>query len=407
MTIDVYLAWLVILALLVSFAIALIPPKPNKSKFMMRKDESWMGRYRDHKRRTTIHTIVNRLAGEAQPVKAALSFIQREEFPDVSFYQGLIDWARMRTKARKVIIRAGQNLWVDIRFVANYIGARLFGFQRGIYWFFDGRASPGAQAALLVGLIRDDKPELGVWIDWERNYGGAHEGLRNVVAMMQEVERLLPGVEVGLYSGYWFFRENSNPIWNAAQYAYLAKKKLWLAFYALLEKVLIPVPWLKMTYWQKGTPAVGKDYGTETEEIDMNEVMDGDPIPPQPEPEEPDMTLYGTVITTTTLAIRSGPGTNYEKVGDLMPGDKIEASEILGGWWKLTKITRGMTSPIINLGYSYANSGLYIRTDAPPTPPAPVPAGEIRLKEFTLTIVIDGQEYRKTLTVDVPLDAVG
>lgn len=249
-----------------------------------RRNESWMGRHlRDYQPRTNINTLLHSFTSRA--VALSLIAVLREIFADVSFYQGRIDWAKMRLKARKVIIRAGQNIWVDITFKTNYLAAKLFGFLRGVYWFYDGRASPGEQAKTLTDLLKAyGLPELGVWIDWERNYKGSHEGLKNVVAMMQEVERILPGVEIGLYTGYYFYIENSNPITNFFQYAYLARKKLWLAWYGELASVLIPSIWKGvMTYWQRGTPAWGKEWGVETIEIDINEDMTSE-IQPNPEP---------------------------------------------------------------------------------------------------------------------------
>jgi lysozyme len=123
--------------------------------------------------------------------------------------------------------------------------------------------------------------------------------------------------------------------------------------------------------------------------------------PPQPEPEEPTMTLYGTVIQGTQalpLNIRNGPGTSYDDIGNLYVGDKVEASDNLGGWWKLTKITRAAGGSILatqSLGYAFANSGLYIRTDAPPvTPPAPVPAGTVVVSlAQTIRATINGVNY--------------
>ena len=42
---------------------------------------------------------------------------------------------------------------------------------------------------------------------------------------------------------------------------------------------------------------------------------------------ESEQTGTGKVISTTVLNIRSGPGTNYSRVGQLTPGTKIEITE--------------------------------------------------------------------------------
>jgi GH25 family lysozyme M1 (1,4-beta-N-acetylmuramidase) len=216
---------------------------------------------------------VNRLINEmltrqvyAFPASAVIT--QDKKVPDVSFYQKLIDFLFMRKRTDAVIIRAGQNLWIDEQFIRSYTEARHKGMLRGVYWFYDDRVSPGAQAAIIASLIQHDLPEMEIWMDWERSYGGGFTGLRNVVACMQEIERLLPGVRVGMYTGYFWFLENSNAIRNAAQYAYLKNKPLWLAWYAAASMVKIPAPWSLLSLWQYGTPA--EDYGQVSQEIDMN-----------------------------------------------------------------------------------------------------------------------------------------
>lgn len=267
--------------------------------------------------------------------------------------------------------------------------------MRGTYFFYDGRASPGRQAALLVSLIREDPPELGVWIDWEHNYGGAWEGLRNVVAMMQEVERLLPGVEVGLYTGYYFFRENSNPILHRSQYAYLATKKLWLAFYALLTAVRIPAPWLHMTYWQKGTPAVGRAWGCESEEIDMNEDMDGDPDPtPIPPIEEPMVTTQYRFTYSPLTTERTSPSVTATATGTTyVPGDVVNVVEIVtiaaNKWFELDN---GRFAAYIYNGTTRAEL-------VPVTPPAPVPGDSIFMdvtEKVSYRLTIGGKPYAAT-----------
>ena len=76
--------------------------------------------------------------------------IQQVEFPDVSFWQGVIDWRKMGSA---VIIRAGQNVWVDTKFETNRTEAVARGMAWGVYWFYDDRVSPGAQADTLARLF--------------------------------------------------------------------------------------------------------------------------------------------------------------------------------------------------------------------------------------------------------------
>lgn len=374
--------------------------KPKRLKYsQMRREEAWMGRYHaPSPPRTTIHTLVNKVFAKPTVWTLPHSVMGQEDYSDISFYQGDIDWQRMRTKASKVIIRAGQNLWTDIKFVWNWIEARKKGFARSTYWFYDGRISPGTQAAKWVSLVKDDRPELDMVLDWERSYNGAYEGLRNVVAMMQEVERLLPGYEVTLYTNYYFFTENSNPIYNAAQYAYLAKRKLYIAFYGAVEKILIPKPWTKPYRWQWGTPVWGLEWGVESKEIDMNKDMesDGDPTPlPDPEPIGETMQykfIVGTNERTDPVVTNNLTGRFYA-VGEVV--EVVSISGVIGSdrWMKLDN---GNYAALVYNGTTRAE----LVTPLPP-------ADEIRLRlSIPITATINGRDYVKTIEIDTVLDAV-
>lgn len=296
---------------------------------------------------------INTLIHSFYPPRYAFPFqqiniIAQKRIPDVSFYQKAIDWDKFRTNTDAVIIRAGQGAGVDDYFFINYTAAHKRGMLRGVYWFYDGRISPGAQADLLVSLLRDQEPETDIWIDWERSYSGGFEGLPNVVAMLQRVELLLPGAKVGMYTGYYWFVGNSNPITHASQYTYLKTRPLWLAWYTSdMAIVKIPNPWSALQLWQFGTPAQGVQYGVATQEIDMSYfngteadfyAQYGTATPP---PTGETMTLYGRNKTTLTN-IRNGPAGTYTDIGDLLLGDLVEADkkDPTGVWWHLTKITR-------------------------------------------------------------------
>jgi GH25 family lysozyme M1 (1,4-beta-N-acetylmuramidase) len=234
-----------------------------------------MGQYvRKYRPKTlSYHRAVNDIFGspsrQAFPPGAVV--VQQKKIPDVSFWQEFILFSLMRLQTDALIIRAGQNTWVDTQFKRNWSEAKRFGIKRGAYYFYDDRVSPGKQAEIFISLLKDDLPELEIWCDWENSYGGAFGSLRDVVAFMEAVERALPTVKIGLYTGYWFFREHSNAITHASQYNYLKRRPLFLAWYTNNPaNVLIPAPWSELFLWQFGTPAVGHDYGVGTKEIDMS-----------------------------------------------------------------------------------------------------------------------------------------
>lgn len=356
------------------------------------------------------HGFVNDLVGPA-PVRAfpqGAIVVQQKQIPDVSFWQGLINYELMSLQTDALIIRAGQNKWADTQFRRNWLQARIHNILRGSYWFYDDRVSPGEQAKIWADLLRDDPPEMEIWCDWENSYGGQFGGLRNVVAFMERVEELLPGIDIGLYTGYWWFREHSNVVTNASQYNYLKRKKLFLAWYTLIaSQVLIPAPWSEIFLWQFGTPAVGREYGVETEELDMSYInmtevefklkYTGVVVPP-PVGEEPMPTTprYEAINLGDNMALRNAPHTDNVAIerfpaGTRWEGDAIfEATEIrrdsrgniiqfVGDTWLRVIRVNGDPSwigyvAIIHKGEKYCDLEDRNPTVPTPTPPAGLPS---------------------------------
>jgi GH25 family lysozyme M1 (1,4-beta-N-acetylmuramidase) len=234
---------------------------------MIHFDDARAGEFLQTKPSLSVHSVLNYLVTKPVTFHPSAIITRAVQFPDVSFYQGNIDYSVMCMQTEAIIIRAGQGIWKDEKFERNYQEARKCNKKIGVYWFYDGRYSPQQQVETLLPLLIGKKLEMEVYMDWEKNYGGAHEGLRNVVALMELIETA--GYKVGFYTGYYFFRSNSNAVTHASQYNYLKTKPLWLGWYTSNPAdVLIPAPWSELTHWQFGTPAV--DWGQETKEIDMN-----------------------------------------------------------------------------------------------------------------------------------------
>lgn len=234
---------------------------------MIRFDDARMGEFLQTRPSLNANTLINYLANRQITFHPSALITRVVQFPDVSFWQGEIDYSIMCMETQAIILRAGQGIWPDIKFERNYLEARKCSKKIGVYWFFDGRYSPQDQAKTLLGILKGKTLEMEVYVDWEHNYGGAHEGLGNVVALMELIEKA--GWKVGLYTGYYFFTSNSNLITNASHYNYLKLKPLWLAWYTNNpEDVKIPSPWTSLTHWQFGTPVI--DWGQESKEIDMN-----------------------------------------------------------------------------------------------------------------------------------------
>jgi len=180
---------------------------------------------------------------------------------DVSFYEsdsgGKIDFVRMKSAGMKfVIIRVGQNLWVDPSFSANWIDSKLAGFPRGSYWFYDSRIKPEEQASLWVKTMGNDFGELPLFADYEESYNGKYKGGENFKLFLEEIKRLLPNKEIIIYTGFWYFKDNV----PTSLHPYFSQYKLWTANYGS-SKPSIPPPFTDWEFWQYSEDGVGKDYG--------------------------------------------------------------------------------------------------------------------------------------------------
>ena len=197
--------------------------------------------------------------------------LEAEQFADVSFYQPGMHWDIYKQHARAAIIRIGQGLWMDTEFGINYSGAKAQGIGLGGYWFFDDRYSPQQQAAIIIQALQGKTFELELFVDWEVSYGGPYAALPQAVKLMQLLESAGLHVKaIGMYTGYYYFREHTNATTQAVEFRYLALHPLWLAWYATASMVQVPAPWLNWTHWQFGTPVMDWGQANGPTQLDMN-----------------------------------------------------------------------------------------------------------------------------------------
>lgn len=312
-----------------------------------------------------------------RPIENIFSLISppdAEEFSDVSFYQEDIDWDEYRKHARAAILRIGQGAWKDTKFERNYSEGKRVGCLLGGYWFYDGRTSPQQQAQIIIAAMQDKTFELELYVDWERSYSGGHEGLKNVVALMQLLDAAgLKVKDIGIYTGYYWFVENSNTLKNASQYLYLKTRPLYLAWYAAASMVKIPAPWADYTLWQYGTPVV--NWGQKTKEIDMNKsrytriefekryINGGDTLPPVEPPPTGGSTMYRGKTSEPAKVWSVIGGT---QVTTIPTNTTVEGDAPSGGYARITSPTQyaGYTKTMWLTGY--------IQVITPPPPPPPV-----------------------------------
>lgn len=198
--------------------------------------------------------------------------------PDVSFYQddnstplGINFETMKRAGAVGIIIRAGQNSWVDPDFATNWRAAKQAGLPRGSYFFYDSRSDPVSQAVLWKNTINGDLPELGLWMDFEESYGGPYKGERYWKVFAQSVAAEFPTVQVqGVYTAEWYWNQ-----WEIHDPEYWSRFPLWVAQYETVQTlVVLPYPWRsrnkQAVFWQYTYKGDGPKYGVESYGIDLN-----------------------------------------------------------------------------------------------------------------------------------------
>lgn len=197
---------------------------------------------------------------------------------DVSFWQDdpttpvNIDFAKMAKGLDFVIIRAGQNTWVDKSFAISWVDAKASGIPRSSYWFYDSRTEPERQAEKYISILDGDLGELPLVADYEDNYGGPYGTPDHLYRFIERLKMLAPGKEIMIYTGYYYWIErfaSYKPADRLAKLNYFAQYPLWIAWYNTLAPK-IPEPWTSWTFWQYTSSGNGTMYGVESKEIDLN-----------------------------------------------------------------------------------------------------------------------------------------
>jgi len=251
--------------------------------------------------------------------------------------------------AEYTIFKAGQADWVDYRF-NDYVRDSNGILPRGAYWYYDNFYKPAKQAEVFSNAVRNANLELPIWCDYESRIEGPYGSWKHVLTFMTEVERLLPEVRIGIYTGYYYWLERV----PEEAFNYFKDYPLWLAWYTENEEdVWIPQPWSDidgvnqdMTLWQFTSHGDGTKFGVNTLNIDLNnyygtsaewnEFTSGfydEVVPPIDPPVKvfTGKTLYG-------LNARTSPEVNdVTSVGGIWQGHELSGEALRDGddiWFK-------------------------------------------------------------------------
>lgn len=353
--------------------------------------------------------------------------------PDISFYQndvttpGGVNFDVMnQAGAAGVIIRAGQNLWVDEDFAQNWLLAKNNHLARGSYWFYDSRVDPKRQAELWISTLGDDQGELPLFADFEDRYDGDYFGWQHWYNFLEAVKALAPLKEIFIYTGYYYWLEEMQRASKESQ-AYFKQYPLWIAAYNT-EAPKIPPPFDDWTFWQYTDNGDGTLYGVESKNIDLS-YFNGtveefitrfnlsteppiDPIPPTGE--IPVNELIVTVIWPQGASVKNNPNTGGTAPHVYKQHETFYASEIVPDNTDPTN-TRKQWAHISQGTYagkyvavSYPSSGpsdircTYEPVVPPPTTPnIPIKVTAETLADGSISVVVITEDENSPVSVKV------
>lgn len=196
---------------------------------------------------------------------------------DISYYQGDVDFAKMKKAGIKaVIIRAGYGITIDKNFVSYINGAIKAGIAIGVYWFIyasdSARCKLNATKCLEVIAPYRDYITCGIWCDWEYDsdrYAGTLTSVERsclVDTFNEEISKA--GYEAGIYSNQDYIVSGKFQSWLVSKYP------LWFARYSgtignCAEKGKGGIPYM----WQYSSSGSGKTYGVSSKALDMDKVF--------------------------------------------------------------------------------------------------------------------------------------
>ncbi|MEP6864138.1 MAG: GH25 family lysozyme [Deltaproteobacteria bacterium] len=165
---------------------------------------------------------------------------------DVSYYQGTIDWAKVKADGvQYAIIRVSDGLNTpDTKFDSYWAGSRAAGVLHGAYQFFEPSQDPIAQADMLLAKIGTLKPDdLPPTIDVEATGGLTPSQVAAKVKQWVAHVKAAVGRDPIVYTGMYFWRDNVGG-------ANVLPSPLFHAQYTSAACPDIAAPWTTWHFWQ-------------------------------------------------------------------------------------------------------------------------------------------------------------
>jgi lysozyme len=248
---------------------------------------------------------------------------------DVSRWQGRMDWTKVAAAGYQfAMIRASiGDDYPDPRFQENWHGAQNAGLLVSAYHVIAPRAAPEQQIAYFFEVLGGRRADLPLVLDVERQDKTSPEAItRCVQACLADVECRDERKPI-IYTARWFWDRNVLPAPEWRSY------DLWVASYT--STPILPRDWKSWRFWQYSESGAVPGSGSRATDLNWfagsyEELVEYGGNAGKEEAEEPDPEKPWRIRVLDKVNVRTGPGTSFEDVGDLYPGDIIEVRALAG-----------------------------------------------------------------------------
>lgn len=278
------------------------------------------------------------------------AFIEEVVGCDVSKWQGNIDWVLAKDRGLKfAFIRAGYgNSYIDEKLANNRTNC---GLPFSLYWYAVPSGSAISHATTFARVWKEGGGVLYPVIDLEETGGLTKIALEAwLKSMIAEFKNLTGVSKLMVYSSANFLNTYL-PI-SVWMYSFPLFQAAWTAN----VNPPLPTAWRNRRFHQYSATGDGKYYGMQSTYLDMNRysgtwekfveefginavVPSASPSPSAVIPCENVLRMRVKETSAPFVNVRTGPGTQYQDVGDLVPGNEFEIDTIAGtdAWGRISE----------------------------------------------------------------------
>ena len=249
---------------------------------------------------------------------------------DVSRYQGTINWGSVKAdpfKPEFAAIRATVgDYYSDPEYRTNYLAATNAGFIATAYHVIRMHVGIESQVNRLFNFLGDDIPPYPLCMDCETTDGKNPREIENIIRSVCELVEARTNKTPIIYTGDWWW----NP--NVPRNNWCQRYPLWVALYGTALR--LPADWNDWLIWQYSS--TGRLNGINAN-VDLNrwngtseDMFNFFGVETPPEPPEPPQPGDGLTMRVAIegLRKRSGPGTNFERLGYIDNNSLVEVLDV-------------------------------------------------------------------------------